>query len=85
MKTMINFYGFWFKTKKIPASFFSRKLFVYVSGTYTKGSNEQQRVWETKQWLKCVVKTIYNRWVQCKITKSQVGEQPRWSVLDHLV
>lgn len=23
--------------------------------------------------------------VQCKITKSQVGEQPRWSVLDHLV
>lgn len=61
MKTMINFYGFWFKKKKIPASLFSTKLFVYGSGTYTKGSNEQQRVWETKQWLKCVVETIYNR------------------------
>lgn len=61
MKTMINFYGFWFKKKKIPASLFSRKLFVYGSGTYTKGSNEQQRGWEMKQWLKCVVETIYNR------------------------
>lgn len=49
------------KKQKKPASLFSRKLFVYGSGTYTKGSNEQQRVWETKQWLKCVVETIYNR------------------------
>lgn len=57
MKTMINFYGFWFKKKNTSFT----KLFVYGSGTYTKGSNEQQRVWETKQWLKCVVETIYNR------------------------
>lgn len=35
MKTMINFYGFWFK-KNTSFIFFSRKLFVYGSGTYTK-------------------------------------------------
>lgn len=83
MENMINFYGFWFK--KSASFFFFRKLFVYGSGTYTKGFNEQQRVWKTKQWLKCVFKTIYNRWIQCKIIKPQALEQPRQSVLDHLL
>lgn len=82
MKNMINFYGFCFK-KNTSFIFFLRKLFSYGSGTYTKGSCEQQRVWETEQWLRCVFKTIYNRWIQCRI-KPQVLEQPRLSVLGHL-
>lgn len=72
-----------FGLKKIPASFsFLQKAVCVWSGTYTKGFNEQQRVWETKQWLKCLFKTIYKTWIQCKVTKPQVLEQPRQSVTE---
>lgn len=77
---MTSFYGFWF-LKKMPASLIHKAVWVWFC-TYMKGFNEQQRVPGVRglgrgQWLKCVFKTIYNRWIQCKITKPKVFQQPR--------